>query len=83
MITLEQYIGPYRTSTDWTVERQLNAQKLLSAAFLLSGFMEDDGIKFPINPATKSQVSGRGNGGFRHRRALSVLQKATTNRVMP
>lgn len=65
MITLEQYVGPYRASTDWTVERQMNAQKLLAAAFLLSGFMEDDGIVFPVNPATKTQVSGRGNGGFR------------------
>jgi len=65
MITLEQYVGPYRDSADWTIERQLNAQKLLAACFLLSGFMEDDGIKFHINPATKSQVSGRSNGGFR------------------
>ena len=65
MITLEQYVGPYRASSDWTIERQLNAQKLLAACFLLSGFMEEDGIAFPINPATKTQVSGRSNGGFR------------------
>lgn len=65
MITLEQYVGPYRASSDWTVERQLNAQKLLAAAFLLSGFMEDEGVIFRINPRTKSQVSGGGNGGFR------------------
>lgn len=65
MITLEQYVGPYRMSSDWTEARQMNAQKLLAACFLLSGFMEDDGIVFKINPNTKTQVSGRGNGGFR------------------
>lgn len=65
MITLEQYVGPYRFSRDWLPEYRANAQKLLYACELLNGYMESEGIKFPINPKTGTQVSGAGNGGFR------------------
>lgn len=65
MITLNQYVGPHRMSKDWTIDRQLNAQRLLAACLALEADMALAGVAFPINPATKSGVSGQTFGGFR------------------
>lgn len=65
MITLDQYVGVHKTSPDWNDERKANAIKLLLRVNSLMGEMEVAGVKFPINPATKSQVSGQTFGGFR------------------
>ncbi|MES2909845.1 MAG: hypothetical protein V4718_00565 [Pseudomonadota bacterium] len=65
MITLNEYVGPHRTSPDWTPARQQNAQKLLASCAALQTEMEEAGVSFPINPATKSGVSGQTMGGFR------------------
>ena len=65
MITLAQYVGPHRQSKDWTIERQFNAQRLLAACLALETEAALAGIEFPINPATKSGVSGQTFGGFR------------------
>lgn len=65
MITLEEYVGPHANSPDWTPERQAKSIKLLAASAALEAEMVADGINFPINPATKSGVSGQTLGGFR------------------
>lgn len=69
MITLNEYAGPWRDSPDWTPARQQNAQTLLAKCAALQAEMEDAGIEFPINPATKSGVSGQTLGGFRPQNA--------------
>ena len=65
MITFNQYVGTHRDCDDWTVERQLNAQKLLAACCALEAEMARGGVKFPDNPITKSGISGNTLGGFR------------------
>lgn len=65
MITLNQYVGPHRASPDWTPTREQNATKLLAASCALEEEMIADGVVFPVNPATKSGVSGQTFGGFR------------------
>jgi hypothetical protein len=65
MITLNQYAGPHSESPDFTPQRQFNATKLLAKCTSLQEEMEKDGVHFPINPNTKSQVSGQTYGGFR------------------
>lgn len=65
MITLEQYVGPHWASKDWTPERQDNAGRLLEACINLESLATADGVNFPINPKTKSGVSGETLGGFR------------------
>ena len=65
MITLEQYVGIHKESTDWTAERQANAKVLLDNCAGLEEEMVNSGVKFPVNPKTKTQVSGETFGGFR------------------
>ena len=65
MITVTQYVGPHKRSEDWTIARQINAQKLLAACLLLENDAIADGVEFHDNPATKSGVSGKTFGGFR------------------
>ena len=65
MITLEQYIGHWKDSPDWTPERQANALELLSRCDALEAEMLKDGIELPDNPITHSGVSGETFGGFR------------------
>jgi hypothetical protein len=69
MITLTQYVGPWRNSPDWTIERQLNAQKLLAACLALETEAVAAGVEFPDNPVTGSGVSGQTLGGFRPQNA--------------
>ena len=65
MITLNQYVGRWSQSPDWTEERQANARALLAACALLEDRMSAEGFTFPINPVTGSGVSGATFGGFR------------------
>lgn len=65
MITLNQYVGPHRSSHDWTPEREQNATRLLAACVALEVEMARGGVAFPDNPKTLSGVSGTTFGGFR------------------
>lgn len=65
MITLEDYVGPHADSQDWTEERRGNAARLLNACAILEAYAAQDGVRFPVNPATRSGVSGKRYGGFR------------------
>jgi hypothetical protein len=65
MITLQQYIGPWAKSKDWTGLTSENAKDLLAKVnALLDDYAKDGGI-VPINPKTKSEISGETGGGFR------------------
>ena len=65
LITLEQYVGTWKDSPDWTSERQTAAIFLLSKVSDLEAEMIADGVVFPDNPKTGSGVSGEVYGGFR------------------
>ncbi len=65
MISLEQYVGPWADSPDWTPERQANAADLLEKSRALEAIMVADGVVFPDNPKTGSGISGEVYGGFR------------------
>ena len=65
MITVEEYFGPHKGHKDATDERVENAKRLLLKCAALETEMFDMGVEFPINPTTKSGVSGTTYGGFR------------------
>lgn len=65
MISLNQYVGAWATSPDWTMERGKNAIRLLAAMGPLEAALCALGVKFPQNPKTGSQISGELYGGFR------------------
>lgn len=65
MFTIDQYVGIHKDSPDWDTIRQDNAARLLTACANLQNIMEADGVKFPINPKTGSEISGETYGGFR------------------
>ena len=65
MITLTEYLGPWADSPELTLARHDNAERLLDAVAELEKLALQDGVKFPINPATGSGVSGITYGGFR------------------
>lgn len=65
MFTIEQYVGIHKNSSDWTEDRQDNAACLITACSNLQHIMEAQGINFPINPKTGSEISGETYGGFR------------------
>lgn len=65
MITLAQYVGPHAKSKDWTQWRRDTANLLLLRVNALMARAERDGVVFPVNPVTGSQVSGTTYGGFR------------------
>ena len=65
MITIDQYVGTWADSDDWTAERQANATVLLNKCSDLEEEMVADGVVFPDNPKTGSGVSGEVYGGFR------------------
>ena len=44
MITLNQYVGPHRSSPDWTPIREQNATKLLAACAELEVEAAADGV---------------------------------------
>lgn len=65
MISMQDYIGPWAKSPDWTPARQANAARLLTAVNSLIMVAMQERIALPVNPKTKSQVSGEQYGGFR------------------
>jgi hypothetical protein len=65
MIDIDQYVGPWKDSPDWDAIRQANAASLLAKCSDLETEMIADGIEFPVNPKTGTQVSGEVYGGFR------------------
>lgn len=65
MINFAQYFGGWIDSPDATTERKQNAETLLLAVAKLQSMAEADGVDFPINPNTETQVSGNTYGGFR------------------
>ena len=65
MISLAQYLGIHAKSKDLTPARLANADRLLKAVNRLMMEGVKCGIVFPINKATKSQISGEIYGGFR------------------
>ena len=66
MISIEQYFGKYTTKhKDVTPSRYANAQRLLGKVNSLMQTLIQKGVEFPVNPVTKSQISGDKNGGFR------------------
>ena len=65
MITIAQYVGLHANSKDWTPARQDNATELLQRANALAAVAMAAGVDFPVNPNTRSQISGQTFGGFR------------------
>ena len=66
MITLDEWLGPYRDHADATPAIRENALAMLDKVNeLLVTYAEIEGGTVPTNPSTKSQVSGSNNGGFR------------------
>jgi hypothetical protein len=65
MIALEQYVGKWSGSNDWTTERQSNADLLLLQVNQLLVAAQKAGIDLKNNPSTDSLVSGTQYGGFR------------------
>lgn len=66
MITLDEYVGPWAESPDWTPHRKANATtRLLPATWALEKIMREAGIVFRNNPKTGSGISGKTLGGFR------------------
>ena len=65
MITEKQYFGFWMYRTDKTNLITEHSAKLLKAVNGLMEEAEKQGVKFPVNPVTRSQVSGAEYGGFR------------------
>ena len=65
MITIDQYVGTHRDNPDWTMERHGNACLLLTAVNALEDSAKLEGLTWPVNSNTKSQISGLTFGGFR------------------
>lgn len=60
-----QYFGKWLNNRDVTPERMNNAENLCAAVNKLMEYMEADGMQFPINPHTRTNVGGETLGGFR------------------
>ena len=67
MISIQEYFGPYADHKDVTAEIRFDATALLDVVNDLLEAAARDGCELPTNPATDSQISGSGNGGFRPR----------------
>lgn len=65
VITSQQYFGIWMFHPDATPERMINANELLGRVERVMDRLEEMGVVFRTNPATKSQVSGQTFGGFR------------------
>lgn len=92
-LTLAQVFGTYARNKDITPEITENATRLVIAVNTLKRALEADGVKFEINPGTRSIVSGITNGGFRpqackigapnsaHKQGLAVDIYDPSNRI--
>jgi hypothetical protein len=65
MISKGQYLGLYSTSPDLTPARLANIDRLLIFVNRLMMIGIQEGVLFPINKKTGSQISGETYGGFR------------------
>lgn len=66
MISISDYFGKYgKDHKDVTPACYANAQRLLIKVNSLMAIAMANGIEFPVNPKTGSQISGDANGGFR------------------
>jgi hypothetical protein len=65
MISKAEYIGTYNKCSDLTPVILANIDKLLTTVNKFIQAAQKDGVIPMINPATKSQVGGELNGGFR------------------
>lgn len=66
MITLMQYLGPYRDHPQMQSTVLLaNAQLILAAANELDELARADGVRLEDNPVTGCPIAGSGNGGAR------------------
>ena len=93
MITEAQYFSRWRYAPDVTAQCVENANNMLKAVNSLMYIAVESGISFPINPATRSQISGAEFGGYRpiacpigavnsaHKKGLAVDIYDPTNEI--
>lgn len=67
MISLGEYLGPYKAHKDVTTTIIGNANDLLRKVNEIYALARADGCELPINPSTGTVISGSRNGGFRPR----------------
>jgi hypothetical protein len=65
LFTEEEYFAVYKDHPDITDGIKNNVRRLHFACDMLSEYVKASGIKFQINPTTKSVIAGVKNGGFR------------------
>ena len=65
MISRKDYLGVYAGCSDITPAISANIDRMLTKVNSLIAYLNKDGIQVPVNPKTKSQISGDANGGFR------------------
>ena len=65
MITIDEYVGKWSDSEDWTDDTIAAATENLKHVNALLDNYAADGNELKINPATCSNVSGQTYGGFR------------------
>ena len=65
MITENEYLSLWRFKPDVNPIIKENSVKLLKAVNALMVTADSEGVVFPINPVTQSQISGDQFGGFR------------------
>lgn len=65
MITLAEYFGPWRGHKDVTDEVIDHANDLVLRVNNLMSLALADGVQFPYNSVTGTQISGNKYGGFR------------------
>lgn len=82
MISIDEYFGPWLHHPDATDARMTNADNLLNACDALEAMAREDGVAFPINPATNSQVSGKTYGGFRPQSCPQGAPKSSHKEAM-
>lgn len=64
-ISKAQYLGNYAKSKDLTPNVLANIDMLLTKVNRLMQTAMANGVQFPVNAYTRSQVAGQNNGGFR------------------
>lgn len=65
MILMHEYFGKFLHHPDVTDQITDDAERLLDAVGILEDLARYDNVPLPINPVTKSRVSGTQYGGFR------------------
>ena len=65
MISVSDVIGPWDRSKDLTADRRKSIAALVTPVNALLALASAAGVPLPVNPVTKTQVSGTQYGGFR------------------